>query len=164
MTVYVFDRTVSIDAIRSSLSCFRYNQNVTGMRSDPTGCSGKTILLVDDEPAVLALIKQLLEHNGYTVIFADTCAQALQYAERDKESIDLLVTDVAMPGMNGIELSERVKSIIPGLKVLYTSGYTAGILMKDNTLMEGVNFIQKPFSRRALCSAVFDLLQPREDL
>ncbi|MEI8033385.1 MAG: response regulator [Chlorobiaceae bacterium] len=71
----------------------------------PAGLEGKTILLVDDEPCLLKLLKEVLEKNGYTVLPADTPMKALQLAELHRERIDLLLTDVVMPEMDGCELS-----------------------------------------------------------
>jgi DNA-binding NtrC family response regulator len=120
---------------------------------------GKTILVVDDDPDILKLLKQILQDDGYTVIAANNPFRGLQFAELFREKIDLLLTDVVMPDMDGFALSKNVKMIIPDIKVLFISGYTAEIIGKRNNLIEGFNFIRKPFSCDALCSAVFNNIQ-----
>ncbi len=121
---------------------------------------GKTIFLVDDEPCLLKLLKEVLEKNGYSVISADTPAKALQFAELHKEHIDLLLTDVVMPEMDGCELSRRVRTIIPDLKVLFISGFTAGVIGENAQGKGCVAFLRKPFSIKALYSTIVTLLYP----
>lgn len=123
---------------------------------------GKTILLVDDDPEIVRVLRQMLVNHGYNVIPAESPVHALQYIECHKEDVDLLLTDVVMPEMNGHELSDRVRSIIPGLKVLFISGYSPGLQEQDNSIVEGVNFIKKPFSSNTLCSTVFNILSVEE--
>ncbi|HWQ25720.1 MAG TPA: response regulator [Chlorobaculum sp.] len=120
--------------------------------------SDKTILVVDDEHSVVTMIKIMLENNGYTVIPAYTPAQALQLTELYKESIDLMLTDLIMPEIDGYELSELARTIIPDLKVLFISGYSADMFAKHNALKEGVIVLKKPFSVRSLCSSISALL------
>jgi PAS domain S-box-containing protein len=105
----------------------------------------ETVLLVEDDEAILNLSRVILERVGYTVFAADTPATALQLAEKHSEEISLLITDVVMPGMNGRELVERVRTLKPGLKCLFISGYTADVIAHRGVLDDGVNFIQKPF-------------------
>jgi DNA-binding response OmpR family regulator len=121
--------------------------------------SNKTILVVDDEHSVVTMIKMMLEKNGYTVIPAYTPVQALQLTELYKESIDLMLTDLIMPEIDGYELSELARAIIPELKVLFISGFGADVFAKHNPLTEGIKVLKKPFSIRALCSSVSSLLQ-----
>ena len=102
-----------------------------------------TILLVEDDETVLAMVRSLLTERGYTVIAAHDPLRALQLAADNR--IDLLVTDVVMPGMNGPELHRRLLEAHPGLQVLFMSGYTDNVVAQHLELKEGVNFIQKPF-------------------
>ncbi len=102
-----------------------------------------TILLVEDDVIVLAMVRLLLTECGYTVIWVNDPLQALDLAEGKK--IDLLVTDVVMPGMNGPELHRRLLASHPGLKVLFMSGYTDSLAAQHIELKEGVDFVQKPF-------------------
>jgi CheY-like chemotaxis protein len=118
------------------------------------GHRGKTILVVDDEPDLLKLLKEILQDDGYSVISANGPAEGLLFVKSCKEKIDLLLTDVMMPEMDGFELSEHVKKIVPDIKVMFISGYTAEIIGKQKNLVEGLNFIRKPFSCDGLCSAV----------
>ncbi|MBF0202066.1 MAG: response regulator, partial [Desulfamplus sp.] len=106
----------------------------------------ETILLVEDEPAILKMTKMMLERKGYAVISAATPAEALEKAKNYSRPIDLLMTDVVMPEMNGRELAEKIIYLYPGIKRLFMSGYTADIIAHKGFLDDGVEFIQKPFS------------------
>jgi CheY-like chemotaxis protein len=119
---------------------------------------GRTVLLVEDEPAVLRLGKRMLQDMGYTVLDASTPAEAIRLAEEHAGAISLLMTDVIMPTMNGRDLAERLLSIRPELKCLFVSGYTADVIAHRGLLEEGVNFIQKPFSAQELAVKVHQAL------
>jgi two-component system cell cycle sensor histidine kinase/response regulator CckA len=106
----------------------------------------ETLLLVEDEEALLDLEKDILEGLGYKVLAASRPADALRLAQEHGGEIELLITDVVMPGMNGRALAEKLYAIKPGLKCLFMSGYTADIITNHGVLPEGINFIQKPFS------------------
>ena len=106
----------------------------------------ETVLLVEDEEMVLNLAHRILKQHGYTVLAARVPEDALQLASRHAAPIDLLVTDVIMPGMNGRELRDRLATIKPGLRCLFMSGYTADAIAHQGVLEEGVQFMQKPFS------------------
>ena len=106
----------------------------------------ETLLLVEDELAILKLTAKVLEQQGYTVLAANDPADAIQLARDHAGKIHLLLTDIVMPRMNGRELSERLKSIHPTLKCLFMSGYPANVIARQGILEEGVLFIQKPFS------------------
>jgi PAS domain S-box-containing protein len=121
---------------------------------------GETILLVEDDPAVLAATRILLVQLGYAVVPARGPQEALVYAESYQGAFQLLLTDVVMPDMNGRELSERITALRPGLPVLFMSGYTADILDPHGVLDQGVNFIQKPASLVELAKGV-DLVLSR---
>jgi CheY-like chemotaxis protein len=118
----------------------------------------ETVLIVEDEEQVLNLSKEMLEVLGYKVLAVKKTDQALRIAEKFGGKIDLLLTDVVMPGMNGKELSERITAIKPGLKSLYMSGYTADVFGRLGILEEGVQFIPKPFSLNDLASKVREVL------
>ncbi len=113
--------------------------------SQPIVHSG-TILLVEDDDMVRAMTTCLLDNLGYTVIVAKSSAEALAAFENEETSIDLLLTDVVMPNMNGSELNSKIQAIRPGTKVLFMSGYTENVIVRHGVLMDGVHFIQKPFS------------------
>ena len=117
-------------------------------KGEETLLRGKeTILLVEDEPVILKLARTILEQLGYTVFYAGSAAKALELAEKKKQEIDLLLTDVVMPDMNGSELSEKLREIIPGLRCLFMSGYPANVVTQQGILDSAVNYLQKPFSK-----------------
>jgi PAS domain S-box-containing protein len=118
----------------------------------------ETVLLVEDNETILDLGKMMLERLGYTVLAAATTKDALRLAGDSSGNIDILITDVVMPEMNGRELVERLLAIQPGLKCLFMSGYTADVIANRGILDQGVNFIQKPFSVMELAVKVRDAL------
>jgi CheY-like chemotaxis protein len=107
---------------------------------------GETVLVVEDEEAILTLAGKILEMEGYRALGALDPNEAIALAGRHEGAIHLLVTDVVMPGMNGRELVERLRTIHPELKCLFMSGYTANAIAHHGVLDEGVRFLQKPFS------------------
>ncbi len=111
---------------------------------------GETVVLVEDEPVILNVGRAMLKRLGYTVLAAGTPAEALRLARVHAAEIQLLITDVVMPEMNGRELAKRIQDIKPGLKCLFTSGYTANVIAHRGELDDGVHFLQKPFSMRDL--------------
>jgi len=118
----------------------------------------ETILLVEDEPAILNLGKTILEEYGYTVLAALSPDAAIRLAEQHKSRIQLLITDVVMPGMNGKELSERLRMFMPDLKCLYISGYTSDVIAQQGVLDEDVHFVQKPFTITTLADKIREVL------
>ena len=108
------------------------------------------MLLVEDETPVLRMAAESLEQLGYTVLTADGPNTALQVAATHSGTIDLLITDVIMPTMNGRELAERITERKPAIKRLYMSGYPAEHIARRGVLEEGVHFLQKPFSLQSL--------------
>ena len=118
----------------------------------------ETVLLVEDEPDVMQLCKHILERKGYSVLKSKTPGEAIKIAERYSGVINLLLTDVIMPEINGNELSKMLQSIHPNLKTLYMSGYTTDIASYDNSHHDKVHFLQKPFSVNTLISAVHEAL------
>jgi PAS domain S-box-containing protein len=109
-----------------------------------------TILLVEDEPTILEMSRSMLQIFGYTVISAESPQEALKKSLEHKGGIDLLITDVIMPEMNGRELSKKIISHHPEIKCLFMSGYTAEIIAHQSVLDEDMNFIQKPFTMKTL--------------
>jgi len=118
----------------------------------------ETVLLVEDAAPVRALARRSLEAHGYHVIDASDGPSALELSARHGAPIDLLVTDVVMPGMSGRELAERLAPVRPGMKVLYTSGYTDDAMVRQGVLNAGVAFLQKPFVPDSLARKVRDVL------
>jgi two-component system, NarL family, sensor histidine kinase EvgS len=115
---------------------------------------GETILLVEDEAPILRLGKRVLEDLGYQVLDAIAPDAALEIARTYAGTIDLLITDVVMPGMNGRQLARAVRDSYPAIKVLYMSGYTANAIAHHGVLDEGVHFMQKPFSKTDMAGKV----------
>ena len=123
-----------------------------------TGAGGETILLVEDEPAVRELARTVLSEQGYTVIEAQNSEDAVRLAGRHRSEIHLLLTDVMMPGMSGRDLAKHLTALHPYLRVLYMSGYTHNVIGENGTLEEGLSFLQKPFSPKALTLRVRETL------
>jgi two-component system cell cycle sensor histidine kinase/response regulator CckA len=124
----------------------------------PAARGNETILLVEDEPAILEMATMLLKMQGYTVLAAGTPGEAIRLAREYAGQIHLLTTDVIMPEMNGRELAKNMLYLYPNLKRLFMSGYTANVIAHHGVLEEGVNFIQKPFSVNALAAKVREVL------
>ena len=114
----------------------------------------ETVLLVEDEEAILKLGRTVLELSGYSVLVARNAAEALRLAQEHPGRIHLLITDVVMPEMNGRELSNKLMAQRPGLRCLYMSGYTADIVAQHGVLEQGMHFIQKPFTVHDFSDAV----------
>jgi nitrogen fixation negative regulator NifL len=127
--------------------------------SGPSKRGQETILLVEDEPALLRLTAQMLERSGYTVLVASTPGEAIRLAREHLGQVHMLMTDVIMPEMNGRELAKNLLSIYPHVKRLFTSGYTAEVIAHHGVLDEGVQFIQKPFSAEELANKVREALE-----
>jgi len=117
-----------------------------------------TVLLVEDEPAILSMARMMLENLGYQVLTAKTPQEAIHLVTEYGGTINLLVTDVIMPEMNGWELSKKLQAIQPDLKRLFTSGYTADVIAHHNVREETVHFVQKPFTLEALSEKVREAL------
>lgn len=115
--------------------------------------SQETILLVEDDPVIMSVTKRMLEQLCYRVFSASSPNEAIKIAE-EISGIDLLLTDVVMPDMNGKELSSRILAIQPGVRCLFMSGYTANVIAHRGVLDDGVNFLPKPFSLQGLSSKV----------
>ncbi|MCX5875063.1 MAG: PAS domain S-box protein, partial [Deltaproteobacteria bacterium] len=119
---------------------------------------GETVLVVEDEPALLKMSKMMLEKLGYRVLTAGTPGEAIGLAEEFAGQIHLLLTDVVMPGMNGRDLAERLQALCPNMKIVFMSGYTANVIACRGVLDEGVNFLEKPFSMNNLAVKVAETL------
>jgi two-component system, cell cycle sensor histidine kinase and response regulator CckA len=125
---------------------------------DTISSGNETVLFVEDEPALLRLGNTLLGRLGYTVLSASLPTEALELAESYDGDIHLLMTDVVMPEMNGSELAEQVRALRPGIKALFTSGYTASVVARRGVVDEEVPFIQKPFVLPALAAKLREVL------
>lgn len=127
-------------------------------RTGPLSSGHETLLLVEDEPAILKVVKRMLIRLGYNVLAARTAAEAMQLATEHGEKIQLLITDVIMPEINGRELVREIQTAHPGVKVLYMSGYTADVIAHHGVLEKEVDYIQKPFSTPSIAAKVREVL------
>jgi PAS domain S-box-containing protein len=125
----------------------------------PTEHGNETILLVEDESAILQMTTRMLERLGYNVVAAATPGEAIRLAHEYRGRINLLMTDVVMPEMNGRELAGNLLSHYPDLKRLFMSGYTANVIAHHGVLDQGVHFIQKPFSKKELAGKLREALE-----
>jgi PAS domain S-box-containing protein len=128
----------------------------TPAATGPASGSG-TILLVEDEASVRDLAQRMLEGNGYRVLSAAGGSEALQLCASNDERLDLILTDVVMPGMRGVEVAQRVARLRPGLRVLFMSGHTDNTI--DSSMSGSVHFLQKPFTLVELLDAVREALE-----
>ena len=119
----------------------------------------ETILIVEDEITVLSLTQAMLEALGYNVLAAGNKDLAFHLVQNHAGAIDLLLTDIVMPDINGKELAERMAHLKPGMKCLYMSGYTADVIARQGILEEGIHFISKPFSLRDLANKIRAVLE-----
>jgi DNA-binding NtrC family response regulator len=119
----------------------------------------ETILVAEDEDTLREMVVQVLKIQGYTVLEAASGRHALEVWEQANRPVDLLLTDMVMPGgLMGSELAERLSSQCPHLKVIYTSGYSPGMAGKDASLLEARNFLPKPYSIGKLAQFVRECL------
>jgi CheY-like chemotaxis protein len=129
----------------------------------PAAGGTETILLVEDEPTILRMTRMMLEKKGYSVLSAATPAEAVEKATNHSDSIDLLMTDVVMPEMNGRDLAGQITDLYPDIRLLFMSGYTADVIAHQGVLDDGVAFIQKPFSLADMTEKVRELLDMTSD-
>ena len=121
-------------------------------------CGTETILLVEDNPQVRGLAFAVLTRSGYTVLQCSDGNEAIGIGAAPDRPIDLLVTDVVMPGLGGRAIAERIKEQHPGLRVLYMSGYPDDSIVQRGVLEPGMPFLEKPFTPQALAKKVRDVL------
>jgi len=119
----------------------------------------ETILVVEDEDQVRNLTCAILRRRGYRVIAASSGVEALQITTESAEDIHLLLTDVVMPGMNGLKLAQQVRELRPGIRVLFMSGYTDASVTGEGVITSTMEYIEKPFSSAALSQKVRDALR-----
>ena len=117
------------------------------------------ILVVDDEPGIRALVAKILRRERYDVIEASTATEAGELAGAQLRPVELLVTDIMLPDHSGIVLAEQLRDQIPGLKVLYMSGYTQDDRARTGDFPPGSKFLQKPFTLGALVAKVRESLE-----
>jgi DNA-binding NtrC family response regulator len=118
----------------------------------------ETILLVEDEVIVQEMVVSMLKLQGYKVLTAEKGEGAIELLTSHENQVHLLLTDVVMPDMNGLELYDKLSKICPELKVIYMSGYTRDVIAYHGMLDAGVNFLQKPFSVNDLALKIREVL------
>ena len=133
------------------------------VKASPPKRGNETVLLVEDEPGILRLTTRLLKKHGYTVLAALAPGEAIHLATEHPGDIHILVTDVVMPEMNGRDLAQSVMKLYPRIRRLFMSGYTADVIANHGVIDEGVSFIQKPFSTKALAAKVREILDLDDD-
>jgi CheY-like chemotaxis protein len=146
VTIYLPRHSADIDHVKNERT------------AAPVLLGHETILLVEDESAILNMATMILTRQGYTVLPANTPEQAISLAKENTGEINLLMTDVVMPEMNGRDLAKNLQTLYPQLKILFMSGYTANVIAHHGVLDEKVHFIQKPFSLPDLASKVREVL------
>jgi CheY-like chemotaxis protein len=119
----------------------------------------ETVLLVEDEAMIVRLAREALSGMGYRVLTATDGVEALELAEGFPEPIVLLITDVVMPRLGGRELATRLVTLRPGIKVLYSSGYTENAIVDHGVLEKGVHFLHKPYRLTELAARVREVLE-----
>ena len=120
-----------------------------------------TVLLVEDEALVRELVRSFLEHGGYQVVEASGAEAAIAAAATHGDAIELLVSDVLLPGTNGVKLARQLRGIVPSLKVLYVSGHPGDSIPSDAISEPGTGFLSKPFTRRVLLDKIHALIDRR---
>jgi DNA-binding NtrC family response regulator len=115
-----------------------------------TALGGETVLLVEDLESVRAVLRKILERSGYDVIAARSGAEALESVGTLAKPVDLLVTDMVMPGMSGRDLGKEIVALYPEVRVIYMSGYTQDAALHEEAEAGQVDFLQKPFSAATL--------------
>jgi len=118
----------------------------------------ETVLVVEDDDAVRRMTREILMIKGYNVVDVRSGADAIDLLEGHKETIDLVLTDVSMPGMKGQELGARLGKLRSGVRLLYMSAYTEDAILDDGVLGPGTAFIEKPFSADELARKVREVL------
>jgi len=123
----------------------------------PIAGSG-TILLVEDDESVRQMTTSMLEKVGYDVLVAESSQAAVRLCEDRNVHIDIVLSDIIMPGMNGKDMMDKITSIRPGIKTLYTSGYSSEIISRQGLIEGNMHFIQKPFSLKVLNEKIKEVL------
>lgn len=126
----------------------------TGEKSETFRASGERVLVVEDDANLLKVAKEMLTNLGYAVVCTQSPNEALAIVSKGIDSIDLLITDVVMPEMNGRELEQRARELHPSLRSLFVSGYTANVVAHHGIIDAEVNFLQKPFTLQDLARSV----------
>lgn len=158
--IHVYSEVGEGTTFRIYLPTVKENIKVASNGTELIDLNGRgRILVVEDEDSVRKAITRTLEKHGYSVLKANCGEEALEIYESNTEPVDLLLTDVVMPGMNGKELSDRIHQLTPDLKTIFLSGYTEDAIVHHGVLEEGITFVQKPVSSKDLLTKIKKLLE-----
>ena len=149
-------QTATAEDIRSLVNSLNFAEKVE--RSVLPRGQGETILVVDDEAGIRGLMRKILKRERYEVVEAASAEEALKAVAALGKPIDLLLTDVMLPGMLGSELAQRMRAAQPSIKVLYISGYTQDEAVRSGDTPPGAKFLAKPFTLGALLGKVRETL------
>lgn len=127
------------------------------------GGTGETVLVVDNEIVLREATRRILARHGYQVITAANGRDAVEVATSHRGLIDLLVTDVIMPQLDGKEAADRIRALYPSVKVLFMSGCPERILSAQGVLEAGINLIEKPFTEKSLLAKLREVIAPAAD-
>ena len=141
--------------------CIQQTANAP-LESETLANGTETILLVEDDLAVRESERNFLTASGYKVLLADSAEDALEIAKRNAGGIDLMVTDVVLPKMDGAQLAAQVAPLQPQMKLLFVSGYAQGNVVRRGLLKCQSNFLEKPFTRKALSHKIRQILGSRK--
>jgi two-component system, cell cycle sensor histidine kinase and response regulator CckA len=122
------------------------------------GVGSEIVLIVEDDEAIRRVAVRVLRNEGYSVLQAASAEEALEMDAHALARVDLMITDVVLPGLNGRQLADALRSTHPDMRVLFVSGYTEDAIVHHGVLDEGIAFLPKPFSPRALLSRVRTML------
>ncbi len=122
--------------------------------------TGKTVLVLEDEPDVRKLVSAMLAVNGYTVLTADDGENAIKTFQRSKQPVDLLLLDVVSPGLCGPMVADRIAELQPGMRVLFMSGYENSNVVRRYVVDQGFALLTKPFTADQLVQKIRELLEP----
>ncbi len=163
--------TIEVDSVPDEGTTFRVylpivEQPVSPRKnlkvSSPVTTGSETVLLAEDQSSIRSALREFLESKGYQVLEAQNGGEALELAERDPGSIDVLVTDVIMPQIRGLELAKRVTELHPDICVIFMSGYSEDVLLENRLLSQGnMTLIQKPFDPEDLAQKIRESLSER---
>lgn len=157
--IYVYSEVGKGTTFRIYFPRFESAPEAIGETVEPELITGnETILVVEDEELILEFIKEALGTYGYHILGAGSPEDAIELCEKQETGIDLLLTDVVMPSMNGKELADRVKAFFPGIRTIFMSGYTVDVVAHRSILEKGVNFVQKPFNLETLGRTIREVL------
>ncbi len=163
--------TIEVDSVLGEGTTFRVylpivEQPVSSRKApkfpSPVTTGSETVLLAEDQSSIRSALREFLESKGYQVLEAQNGGEALELAERDPGSIDVLVTDVIMPQIRGLELAKRVTELHPDICVIFMSGYSEDALLENRLLSQGnMTLIQKPFDPEDLAQKIRESLSER---